>query len=55
MKVLYRAIKIDEDLYKKLKNLAYQEGRTLSGQLRVILKWYLNTRKKLKETEKREE
>lgn len=45
MEVRYRSIKIEEDLYKKLKNLAYQEGRTLAGQLRVILKFYLKKQK----------
>ena len=45
-----RSIKINENLYKKLKELCYKEKRTISGQLEYILEVYL----KIKEAKKKE-
>lgn len=38
----WRSVLMHVELYERLKSIASAEGRTLSGQLRVIIVEYLN-------------
>ena len=40
-----RSIKIDERLYRRLKELCHKEKRTISGQLEYILEMYLKIKR----------
>ncbi len=41
----WKTIAVQRHMYEELKKLAEEEGRTISGQLRLIFDWYMMTEK----------
>ncbi len=45
-------LSLPEELYKKIKELGREEGRSFNKELNYIIKWYLEEKKKEEENKK---
>lgn len=44
----FKSVIVPREVYELLRDEAHQEGRTISGQLRLVLEWYMAKKKQKK-------